>query len=274
MGMQLITGFAAAILISLLAWRAASLSISGAAAAMLMGGLIFGLGGLGWAALLVTFFISSSALSRIFERRKLGLYEKFSKGSRRDWGQVAANGGLGVALVAVHGLPDAGSPFELLPWVAYAGALAAVNADTWATELGVLSSRPPRLITTGRLVERGASGGISNLGVLASLGGALLIAGVAALFSPAEVLLKLIAVVVVGGLAGSLVDSLLGATIQAIYWCPNCLKETERHPLHTCSTATVLMRGWRWLNNDLVNFSCSLTGAAVAGWLWYLLSRS
>ncbi len=96
--MQLMIGFFLAILIALLAWRSGSLSASGAWAAALTGGLIFGFGGLPWAILLLTFFISSSALSRAFSKRKASLAEKFSKGSRRDWGQVLANGGLGVLL--------------------------------------------------------------------------------------------------------------------------------------------------------------------------------
>jgi uncharacterized membrane protein len=77
-----------------------ALSKSGAVAAALTGGLIFGLGGLAWASLLLTFFISSSALSAAFKGRKIALGEKFSKGSRRDMAQVLANGGLGALLVA------------------------------------------------------------------------------------------------------------------------------------------------------------------------------
>ncbi|HIE57191.1 MAG TPA: DUF92 domain-containing protein, partial [Anaerolineales bacterium] len=68
--MQLISGIVLGILISLLAWKLGSLSRSGAVAAAVTGGLIFGLGGLPWAALLLTFFISSSALSMAFRQRK------------------------------------------------------------------------------------------------------------------------------------------------------------------------------------------------------------
>jgi uncharacterized membrane protein len=64
--------------------------------------------------------------------------------------------------------------------------------------------------------------------------------------------------------AGSLFDSLLGATVQAIYFCPKDQKETERQPLHTCGTETVHLRGWEWLNNDWVNFGCGAMGAVLA----------
>ena len=262
---QLIIGFILSSTVGALAWRARALSRSGAWAAALSGGLIFGLGGLSWALLLLVFFISSSLLSRTLKRRKAGLSEKFSKGSQRDWGQVLANGGLGSLLAIVFALyPE--SPW---PWVAFAGAIAAVNADTWATELGVLSPTPPRLITNGAVVERGASGGVSLLGSLATLGGAALVALIAAAFSQESALL-VGAAALLGGLAGSFFDSLLGASVQAIYTCPACKKETERHPYHTCGTQTEHLRGWRWLDNDLVNFLASLSGALVAVGLYQL----
>ena len=261
---QLGIGFLLGGLIGLLAWRAGALSRGGAVGALLTGGLIFGLGGIPWAALLLTFFVSSSALSRLFARRKAALDEKFAKGSRRDLGQVLANGGLG-ALLALGLLyrPEAG-----WLWAAYTGAMAAVNADTWATELGVLNPNPPRLITSGKLVERGSSGGVSPGGYLAALGGSALVGLVGAAFQGGWTLLL---VAIAGGLAGSSFDSLLGATVQAIYTCPACRKETERHPLHTCGASTTLRRGWAWMNNDLVNFLCSLAGAAAAAGLWCLL---
>lgn len=258
--MQILFGLLLGILIAGLGWRMQALSPSGALAAALTGGLIFGMGGLAWAALLLTFFISSSALSAAFKQRKLKLGEKFSKGSRRDMAQVLANGGLGALLALAHGL----FPAESWPWFAYAGAMAAVNADTWATELGVLSTRAPRLITSGRKVERGTSGGVTLLGSLAALGSAGLVGLVGAVFTQAEGRLPLILAATFGGLAGSFFDSFLGASVQAIYYCPACQKETERHPVHTCGGQTIHLHGWRWLNNEGVNFLCSLIGAFVS----------
>jgi uncharacterized protein (TIGR00297 family) len=256
-------GFFLGGLVALAAWRAQTLTLSGALAAALTGGLIFGLGGLPWAALLITFFVSSSALSKAFRRRKAALDEKFSKGSQRDWGQVLANGGLGAALAVLFAIHPA--PWM---WAAFAGAMATVNADTWATEIGVLSGRAPRLITSGKTVERGASGGISTLGTLAALGGAALIGLVGVVIrgeSPA-----LFAIAAVSGVIGSFFDSLLGATVQSIYFCPHCQKETERHPRHLCGNPTIPRRGWRWLNNDWVNFWAACVGAACAAIIWAL----
>lgn len=274
---QLLIGFLLAIVIAVLAWRTGSLSKSGAWAAVVTGGLIFGLGGLFWAILLLLFFVSSSALTRLFSQRKASLAEKFSKGGQRDWGQVMANGGLGALLAIGYAITPAQEwMYREGLWLAFAGAMAAVNSDTWSTELGVLSQISPRMITTGQKVERGTSGGITLAGILASLGGAALIGLAAVIFPATRSWLSIfgiiiLGIIILGGLVGSLFDSLLGATVQAIYWCPTCKKETERHPTHTCGSPTSQVHGWRWFNNDMVNFACSLMGAIVAAGLWLLL---
>ena len=256
--MQILYGFILAIVIAYLAYRAHSLNTSGAFAATIVGAIVFGLGGLQWAILLLIFFITSSALSRLFKKRKLGLDEKFSKGHQRDAGQVFGNGGLATAFVLVHAL----YPESSIGWVGFAAALAAVNADTWATELGVLNPHPPRLITKlNHVVEKGTSGGISLFGTLASLAGAFVIALPASFFINNW---SLIPIITLAGLFGSLCDSFIGATMQAMYYCPTDKKETEKHPLHTCGTETVHIRGWKWLDNDWVNFTCGAFGVAVA----------
>ncbi|NTV38224.1 MAG: DUF92 domain-containing protein, partial [Anaerolineales bacterium] len=130
---QFVTGLALALIISTLAFRAHSLSKSGMFAAAFTGTIIFGIGGWQWAILLLTFFITSSALSRAFTTRKTGLNEKFSKGHERDAGQVYGNGGIATAFAALHYF----FPNDIWPWLGFAASLAAVNADTWATELGV-----------------------------------------------------------------------------------------------------------------------------------------
>jgi uncharacterized protein (TIGR00297 family) len=257
--MQLLLGFLFALIVALAARATQSLSRGGALAATLVGALIFGIGGWGWAMLLLTFFVTSSALSHAFQNRKRGLSEKFSKGHERDAGQVFGNGGVATFFALLHGF----FPQALWPWLGFAAALAAVNADTWATELGVLNPTSPRLITDLRKrVEKGTSGGISLWGTLAALTGA------AAIAAPATILAHLsfptFLLLTLAGLGGSLFDSWLGATVQAIYFCPTCEKETERHPLHTCGSPTRQIRGWGWLDNDRVNFAAGAAGALLA----------
>jgi uncharacterized protein (TIGR00297 family) len=260
--MQILSGFFLAVIVAYLAYRAHSLNRSGAIAATVVGTVVFGLGGWSWAILLMVFFVTSSGLSRAFKNRKRGLDEKFSKGHERDAGQVFGNGGLATFFAALHTL----YPESIFPWIGFAVSLAAVNADTWATELGVLNPTQPRMIINlGKQVEKGTSGGISLFGTLASLLGAVVIALPAVYLSPVGALpSETFLLISFTGLAGSLFDSFLGATVQAMYYCPTDKKETEKHPLHTCGTQTVHIRGWKWLDNDWVNFACGAFGTAIA----------
>ena len=276
--LELVGGLALSLVIGVAGYRRGALSGSGVVGALIVGTLMFGLGGWEWGTLLVAFFVSSSALSFYRAHGKHKLAEKFAKGHQRDMGQALANGGVAALLALLSQLlptpPLVGEGKGGVLWfVACAGAMAAVNADTWATELGVLSPHLPRLITTGRQVEVGASGGVTWLGTGASLGGALVIGLLGGLILHQGWALAgaLLLATTVGGLVGSLFDSLLGASVQAIYWCDACQKETERR-IHRCGTQTRLLRGWRWLGNDAVNFFASIAGALVAmgiGWLLF-----
>jgi len=262
MNTTLLLGFVFAVIISLIAYKVGSLDRSGVYAAIVVGTIIFGLGGLQWAIILLIFFISSSGLSKAFKTKKVGLDEKFSKGGRRDWAQVLGNGGLATLFALVFGL----FPTQRFLWLLFLAALAAVNADTWATEIGVLSPTAPRsILHPRRMVEKGTSGGISLYGSLGALCGALVIALPGALLSPEGMRrLDVVLIITFAGLLGSFVDSFLGATVQSIYYCSTCDKETEKHPEHSCGEPTVLSRGWDWMNNDLVNFGCSLSAASIA----------
>ena len=272
---QLILGCVLSALIGGLGYWRQSLTVSGVVGAILVGALIFGLGGWMWGLLLITFFVSSSWLSHHRQADKKVATEKFAKGSRRDLGQALANGGLGAILAVVY----ARYPEPLL-FVAFVGAMSTVNADTWATEVGILSRVPPRLLTTGEPVPPGTSGGVTGLGMWASVSGALLIGAMTTALMQVQSLLRgqgwrsdVIGypfLAIIGGLTGSLLDSLLGATVQGIYFCEPCNKETES-PVHRCGQRAVLVRGQRWLNNDLVNFLASLVGALTSASVAWIL---
>ncbi len=272
--LRILSGLLLSAAIGLLAYRRGSLSGSGMVGAILSGTLFFGLGGWEWGVLLILFFVSSSLLSHYRAGDKAGLAEKFAKGHRRDLGQALANAGVGMALAVARLWWD-----HPLLFVACAGTMAAVNADTWATEVGVLSRRPPRLVTTWQTAEVGTSGAVSALGLAVALAGAALIglAGGGMTLATGAGGRAAAAVVVgatVGGFIGALFDSLLGATIQAIYWCEPCGKETERR-IHRCGHMTRRLRGLPWLGNDGVNFLSSVVGAAVAALLgWAILGHS
>lgn len=262
---ELLLALLLSLLIATLAYWRGSLSRSGAAGAVVVGTLTFGFGGWVWGVLLATFFITSSLLSHFKEDAKKTAAEKFDKGHTRDIAQVFANGGLGALIALFSYLLPSPLWFPL-----FLGTMATVTADTWATELGTLSQRPPRLITNGRSVEVGTSGGISPLGTAVSFGGGLLIGLISGLLLTTMPLLTAL-VGGLSGLAGSLTDSLLGATVQQIYYCDVCQKDTERK-LHKCGHPTRPLRGWSWLNNDLVNLFSSFSGGLTAVLLVLLLN--
>lgn len=259
---QVLIGISFAILIALVAWRVRSLSTSGAIAAVFVGGITFGFGGGLPTALLLTFFISSSLLSRIGGARKEAVATAFEKGGKRDYAQVLANGSIAAIFSIFLAITE--GKFWL---VGILGAFAAVTADTWSTELGVLAHRRPRLITTWKPVESGTSGGITLEGSLAGLLGAALIGIVAGVWNQDP---RIFAAAALGGVLGASFDSLLGASVQGMYFCPQCEKLTERHPTHLCGETTAHMRGWPWLTNDLVNFLASFFGALASIGLWWV----
>lgn len=255
---RFLLGLVAAGAIGFAARRLRSLTTGGAIAATLVGGAAVS-AGWSWGVLLIAYFVASTLFSRVGRAEKEGRTGSIvAKGGERDAVQVFANGALfaGAAL-AMNWHPNA-------RWLALgAGSLAAATADTWATEVGTLFGGTPRSILTGRLVPPGTSGGISAVGTLASVSGAIFVA----LFAHAlgwE--LAIARYVFLGGLAGSLFDSVLGATCQARRWCEACATETERE-VHDCGAQTTPRRGLPWLDNDVVNFLSNAVGGLVAALL-------
>ena len=248
-------GLLVAAAIALAAWRARSLSPSGAAAAVVVGTLCAA-AGFSWGALLIAFFVVSSLLSRWRATAKAARTRGVvAKGGERDAVQVLANGGPFAAaalLSLVH------------PWTGWyalgAGALAAATADTWGTEVGTLAGRSPRSVLSWQPVPPGTSGGITVPGTLASLAGALFVAALAAAAGwPGSAAVA----AVIGGFAGSMADSVLGATMQARRRCDRCESWTEQ-TMHECGSATRHAAGLAWLDNDAVNLLSGMIGGGIA----------
>jgi uncharacterized protein (TIGR00297 family) len=240
--------------VAFLAWRARALTLSGALASAGVGTMAL-LAGWSWGLVLIGYFVSSTLLSRFRAgdraARTAGLAEK--QGAR-DAAQVLANGGAFAA--AATGYWASPNPH----WQALgAAALAASAADTWATEIGTLARSVPRSILGWRPVPAGTSGGVTAEGTLAGVGGAVFVALLAwAVHWPPVVIIAAL----VGGVFGCVIDSLLGAALQARRWCASCGAATEQR-VHRCGTVTGVTAGLRWLDNDGVNALSTVAGALL-----------
>lgn len=238
-----------------------SVTAGGALAGAGVGFVIYLSGGVFFWSVLIAFFVGSSVLSKVKakERQRSDAERITAKGSRRDAVQVLANGGLAALAAVLHALT--GRPVFLL---AFGIALAAANADTWASEIGVFSTREPVSILGLRPVPRGTSGGVSPLGFVASAAGALFIGlwfAVGYWITNGWNFLELGAIVAAitgGGFIGSVIDSLLGATVQARYWDDAGNRHTERRH-NGEGLPNRLVKGFHFFTNDMVN---ALSGLA------------
>jgi len=245
-------------------WRSGMLSTSGAITAAMLGSLA-AIAGLDWMLLLLTFFGTSVALGRV---GRVGKQQRsarvIEKAGARDATQVLANGaifGIGALLAADGHISTAAAAVAL-------GALASATADTWGTEIGMLSPRAPRSILTWAPLEPGMSGGVSAQGLAATVAGACCIALLAYLLNwPASVSLG----AAVGGVIGAMSDSVLGATLQQRRRSGRTGRLTERLT-EADGTPTIAAGGLRWLNNDGVNLAATFIGAGTAFQVHFLYS--
>ena len=239
-----------------LAYALDTASIPGMVTGVLSGLLMVVLGGFGWFALLIAFFAIGGLATkfRYEQKRERGLAE--DNGGARGSGNVLANSAVALgAVLAYAASPLFSMEAELFRFV-FAGSLAAAMADTLSSEIGGLFDTP-RLITTLEPVPPGTDGGVTWQGVLAGVVGAALVAGLAVLafaVSPAGAL-----VITAAGVAGMVVDSLLGATVE----------NQRLDDLFSGVVSTVTERalgspiGGRRFDNKAVNFLATLAAALV-----------
>ena len=234
---------------------------------------IYTAGGRGWFLTGLVVFAGGSLLTKYRLTEKERWLAEAGKGAARDSLQVLANG-MVPTLLALFSLL-VGKPLVLV--LGYVSSLASANADTWQTELGVLSRKPPRLFLSWKPVARGTSGAVSLLGTGAGVLGAITLLVASLIFMPdfrdllqsPRTTILAFAIILTSGLCGTFFDSLLGATVQAKYWCHRCEKQTEAR-MHHCGQQTTLRSGIPWLTNDLVNLvanSFAAVMAIVLGWL-------
>lgn len=295
-------------LLAVVSYKKRIVSKSGLVAAFTLGMGVWLLASWTWFVLILLFFLVSSGFTHYKYQRKRKLGAAQDKGGARAWSNVMANGGIPLAIVLIsfalvtllgrfspaYGMMVVGIHPMVLPmstvvsisFAGFLGGVATAAADTLATEIGLLNPTPPRLITKPwKSVAAGTSGGVSLLGELATFMGCLMIGGVAALlaqpfwYTIAGTMLMpevstfapvtMIIVAMVGGFAGCTVDSVFGATIQGMWRCRVCNKQTEKKT-HCCEPAQYL-RGNKFFDNHMVNLISCLAGALVAMALYFAL---
>jgi uncharacterized protein (TIGR00297 family) len=242
-------------LIGLVGYHQKSLTKSGAFAAIWVGLAIyigFGVNGL---VLLGAFFVSSSHWSKYKNSLKKTIEEKLAKGATRDWRQVLANGGTAALFSLIYYLhPD------LIWLIGFIVSLASANSDTWASEIGSLSKKQPIYIKTFKRIDKGTSGAISLLGSVAALLGSLLISIISFWLFDLGPLLSLFVFLL--GFTGNIIDTLMGAFYQQAYVCNHCGIETEK-TTH-CQLPTTRIKGFTFVDNDMVNFLSGFLAAVIA----------
>ncbi len=184
-----------------------TLNLGGTLSAFLLGAALVYLGiaskfGLLLIAVMLYFLLLSTLVTGTGRSRKerMGVYER-----GRGWKNVFANGIVPVITAIL--LVCAGSGALRTPLlVAYVASIAAITADKFASEVGILDGQPTMLLTM-KPARRGQSGGVTVAGTAASLAGAFLISASLLAFS---VPIIYIAAAGAAGFLGSFVDSLLG----------------------------------------------------------------
>ncbi len=257
------------LVLSILALVSKQLNLGGTIGAFLLGLsiiLAFGFGGL---AIYLFFVVGAAVLSKLNNKNEL--YEEAEsiqeKSGKRDFAQVFANGGIGFILACIYLL----SPNPLI-LVMFGASVAEAVSDTFAGEVGLLTRSRVVSILTGRPLKPGLSGGVSLMGTLAALIGSFLIAVLwySVYYKPALGTISYIAVITLAGFVGSIVDSILGLTIQAQYYDKSSDRIVEKEYLD--GKKLPLVRGFRIINNDKVNFISNLFSVAFAT-IFYLLIR-
>lgn len=247
-------------LIAIAAYGARQLSLSGALAAFLVGFSTTWILGFGALFTLLFFFIAAGVLGKLSKRiRGREMETMQAKGGRRDAMQVFANG-----LFALIGALLCAHRQEPAYLVMFAASVAEAASDTFAGDVGVLSRRDPVSIITGRPMKRGLSGAVSPLGLASGMLGALLIAltAWALLLPPVWGSLKEVGVIAGAAFFGCLIDSVLGATVQAHYWDEEREMLTEHS--HKNGVPLRLERGIRWIDNDMVNLLSNASSSILA----------
>ncbi len=221
--------------------RRRMLRLNGALAAASMGLWVLFWAGWPWLLPLFFFFLSSVFIGK-WNKKRLGAADS-KQGRPRDFWQVWCNGGVYAVLATGAAGPSAEWALPLMVL-----SLAVSTADTWASEIGQYFRQTTWDVLRWQQVPVGLSGGVSWAGTLAGLAGAAAMALLGTALLPAPTLTQT-GWIALGGFTGMVIDSLLGAGLQARYRdaTSNALSDQSGPDSRRIS-------GYRWMNNDAVNW--------------------
>jgi uncharacterized protein (TIGR00297 family) len=205
----IIASSAILIILFILALKFRIFDLKGAIAALIVGVFILALGSLYWLILMLIFAITAQMATkfRIKEKTQKKLQE--GEHGERHASNVIYAALIGIAIAAMNATKIGGFPYFLI----FAVSFASVNADTFASEIGVFDNNV-YMITGFKKITPGINGGISLLGEAAALLGSFII-GISyiALDFHGFSIVPLIAITLLG-FVGCQIDSILGALFE------------------------------------------------------------
>lgn len=242
------------IIILISAYKLGSITPDGMVAAILTAVTLYTLGGVWLGSSLLAFFILGSAISKLSNERKQKAESLHEDSGARNWVQVICNS-LPACVIAWIGYiyPD----LEVIPILGFA-VFAAAAADTFSSEIGMMSKGKVFNIFTGKPMPRGLSGGVSWIGLLAGLLGSTLLS----LFALPEFGLRGMIFIIILGFLGSVFDSIIGILLQSQYVGDGGQlqdKRTDKSPI----------KGLKIMTNNAVNL-VSLSLVTLSGHIFCL----
>ncbi|NEN21975.1 DUF92 domain-containing protein [Cryomorpha ignava] len=231
------------------------LTSAGAVATFLLGCLLLISPEPKWIIPALFFFVAGSLISFLPKSNK-----EESLGGRTA-NQVFYNGGIATVFISVYFLTN-----QFMFLIGGLSALSAAMSDTSSSEIGSRYGRKTYNILTGKKVISGLSGGVSLVGMGAGF-------VFTALFSLISIGLmdssswKLFLILLISGMAGNIMDSLLGALLQVKYRSDSTAQWSD----FPTESPNQEMMGFRFITNDIVNLLTTIFAAFLGLLLYNLL---
>ncbi|MCL2355162.1 MAG: DUF92 domain-containing protein, partial [Oscillospiraceae bacterium] len=199
-------------LLVIFAIKRKSFDTGGVISAFICGFLICYFGGIFPFAILMVVFLFTVLTDKISNDIKKQITTNIEKkGSKRDVFQVLVNAGPGAIAILLYYF----TTNDVFIFI-FGILMSATLADCMASNLGMLSSAKPVDITRFKKIDNGLSGGVTLIGITASLAGATII-GVTWFIYTRNILELLL--IIFAGFLGGVIDSILGSLFQIKYKC-------------------------------------------------------